>query len=316
MSSQPDEPSYQGRDERVQGLRQLAKWRATARVLTEALPYILQYDQKTIVVKYGGNAIGETGVADHFAQDIVLMRQTGIEPVVVHGGGPQIGAMLKKLEIKSSFVDGLRVTDQAAIDVVEMVLTGTVNKQIVSAINNAGGRAVGISGKDGHMIVAKKAFRTRKNPETGQIENVDLGFVGEPDKINTEVIETIVKADMICVIAPVGIGHQGETYNINADTVAGAVAGALNANRLLLLTDVPGVMDRNGHLIERLTAKEARDLIADGTISGGMIPKVETCIDAVERGVTAAVILDGRIQHVLLIELFTAHGAGTMITRD
>jgi len=316
MSSQPDEPIYQGKDERVQGLRQLAKWRATARVLTEALPYILQYDQKTVVVKYGGNAMGDVGVAEHFAQDIVLMRQTGIEPVVVHGGGPQIGAMLKRLEIKSSFVDGLRVTDQAAIDVVEMVLTGTVNKQIVSAINNAGGRAVGISGKDGQMIVAKKLVRTRTNPTTGNTETIDLGFVGEPDKINTEVIETIVKADMIAVIAPVGIGHHGETYNINADTVAGAVAGALSANRLLLLTDVPGVMDREGKLIERLTSKEARALIADGTISGGMIPKVETCIDAVERGVHAAVILDGRIQHVLLIELFTEHGAGTMIVRE
>jgi acetylglutamate kinase len=244
------------------------------------------------------------------------MRQTGIEPVVVHGGGPQIGAMLKRLEIKSSFVDGLRVTDQAAIDVVEMVLTGTVNKQIVSAINNAGGRAVGISGKDGQMIVAKKIVRTRTNPATGASETIDLGFVGEPDKINTEVIDTIVKADMIAVIAPVGVGHHGETYNINADTVAGAVAGAMNADRLLLLTDVPGVMDRQGHLIERLTAKEARALIADGTISGGMIPKVETCIDAVERGVHAAVILDGRIQHVLLIELFTEHGAGTMIVRE
>ena len=316
MSSQPDEPIYQGKDERVQGLRQLAKWRATARVLTEALPYILQYDQKTVVVKYGGNAMGDVGVAEHFAQDIVLMRQTGIEPVVVHGGGPQIGAMLKKLEIKSSFIDGLRVTDQAAIEVVEMVLTGTVNKQIVSAINNAGGRAVGISGKDGQMIVAKKAERTRVNPATGKAEKIDLGFVGEPDKINTQVIETIVKADMIAVIAPVGIGHHGETYNINADTVAGAVAGALNANRLLLLTDVPGVMDRQGNLIERLTSKEARALIADGTISGGMIPKVETCIDAVERGVLAAVILDGRIQHVLLIELFTERGAGTMIVRE
>jgi len=316
MSSQSDEPHFQGRDERVQSLRQLAKWRATARVLTEALPYILRYDQKTVVVKYGGNAIGETGVAEHFAQDIVLMRQTGIEPVVVHGGGPQIGAMLKKLEIKSSFVDGLRVTDQAAIDVVEMVLTGTVNKQIVNAINVAGGRAVGISGKDGHMIVAKKALRTRKNPETGKIENVDLGFVGEPSQINTQVIETIVKADMIAVIAPVGVGEHGETYNINADTVAGAVAGALHADRMLLLTDVPGVMDRQGNLIERLTPQQARELIADGTISGGMIPKVETCIDAVERGVRAAVILDGRIQHVLLIELFTEHGAGTMITRD
>ena len=316
MSSQPDDPIYQGKDERVQGLRQLAKWRATARVLTEALPYILRYDQKLVVVKYGGNAMGEVGVAEHFAQDVVLMRQTGIEPVVVHGGGPQIGAMLKRLEIKSSFVDGLRVTDQAAIDVVEMVLTGTVNKQIVSAINNAGGRAVGISGKDGQMIVAKKIVRTRTNPATGASETIDLGFVGEPDKINTEVIDTIVKADMIAVIAPVGVGHHGETYNINADTVAGAVAGAMNADRLLLLTDVPGVMDRQGHLIERLTAKEARALIADGTISGGMIPKVETCIDAVERGVHAAVILDGRIQHVLLIELFTEHGAGTMIVRE
>jgi len=313
--SSPDDPTFQGKDERIQNLRQLAKWRATARVLTEALPYILRYDQKTVVVKYGGNAMGEEGVAEHFAQDIVLMRQTGIDPVVVHGGGPQIGAMLKKLEIKSSFVDGLRVTDQAAIDVVEMVLTGTVNKQIVSAINNAGGRAVGVSGKDGQMIIAKKVVKTRRNPETGKEETVDLGFVGEPEEVNTEVLQAIVKADMIAVIAPVGIGKNGETYNINADTVAGAVAGALKADRMLLLTDVPGVMDRNGNLIERLTTTEARALIKDGTISGGMIPKVETCIDAAERGVRAAVILDGRVQHVLLIELFTEHGAGTMIVR-
>lgn len=313
--SSPDDKDYQGKDERVQSLRQLAKWRATARVLTEALPHILRYDQKTVVVKYGGNAMGDEGVAEHFAQDVVLMRQTGIDPVVVHGGGPQIGAMLKRLEIKSNFIDGLRVTDQAAIDVVEMVLTGTVNKQIVSAINNAGGRAVGVSGKDGQLIVAKKAIRTKKNPATGKEEIVDLGFVGEPEKINTEVIQTIVRADMIAVIAPIGIGHHGETYNINADTVAGAVAGAMSADRLLLLTDVPGVMDRQGNLIEQLTSTEARALIADGTISGGMIPKIETCIDAVERGVNAAVILDGRIPHVLLIELFTEHGAGTMILR-
>lgn len=313
--SSGEENAFQGKDERVANLRQLAKWRATARVLTEALPYILRYDQKTVVVKYGGNAMGEEGVAEHFAQDIVLMRQTGIDPVVVHGGGPQIGAMLKRLEIKSSFIDGLRVTDQAAIDVVEMVLTGTINKQIVTAINSAGGRAVGVSGKDGQLIVAKKLSRTRKNPETGTMETLDLGFVGEPDKVNIEVLQSIVRSDMIAVIAPIGIGEKGETYNINADTVAGAVAGALNADRMLLLTDVPGVMDRNGNLIERLTTTEARALIADGTISGGMIPKVETCIDAVERGVTAAVILDGRIQHVLLIELFTEHGAGTMITR-
>jgi acetylglutamate kinase len=313
--SSADEGNFQGKDERVQNLRQLAKWRATARVLTEALPYILRYDQKTVVVKYGGNAMAEEGVAEHFAQDVVLMRQTGIDPVVVHGGGPQIGAMLKRLEIKSSFVDGLRVTDQAAIDVVEMVLTGTINKQIVSAINSAGGKAVGISGKDGQLIVAKKLVRMKRNAETGQVEIVDLGFVGEPDKINIEVVRSIVRSDMIAVIAPIGIGEKGETYNINADTVAGAVAGALHADRMLLLTDVPGVMGRDGKLIERLTTTEARALIADGTISGGMIPKVETCIDAVERGVSAAVILDGRIQHVLLIELFTEHGAGTMIFR-
>ncbi len=313
MSSADDKEFVPGRDERVQNLRQQAKWRATARVLTEALPFILEYDQKTIVVKYGGNAMGEEGVASHFAQDIVLMRQTGINPVVVHGGGPQIGAMLKRLEIKSTFVDGLRVTDQAAIDVVEMVLTGTVNKQIVSAINMAGGKAVGVSGKDGQLILARKLLKMRNDPTTGKPERVDLGFVGEPEKVNTEVLKTIVQADMVAVIAPIGVGAHGETYNINADTVAGAVAGALNADRLLLLTDVPGVLDRNGNLIERLTATEARALIADGTISGGMIPKVETCIDAIDRGVQGAVILDGRIQHVLLIELFTEHGAGTMI---
>ena len=315
MSSSTDDPTFQGKDERVQNLRQLAKWRATARVLTEALPYILRYDQKTVVVKYGGNAMGEEGVANHFAQDIVLMRQTGIEPVVVHGGGPQIGTMLKRLEIKSNFIDGLRVTDQAAIDVVEMVLTGTINKQIVSAINNAGGKAVGVSGKDGQLIIAKKLVKTRRNPDTGKDETIDLGFVGEPEEINTEVLQTIVRADMVAVIAPIGVGRAGETYNINADTVAGAVAGALKADRMLLLTDVPGVMDRNGNLIARLTTTEARALIKDGTISGGMIPKVETCIDAAELGVRAAVILDGRVQHVLLIELFTEHGAGTMIVR-
>jgi acetylglutamate kinase len=313
MSSSSDDKDFHGRDERVQNLRQVAKWRATARVLTEALPFILEYDQKTLVVKYGGNAMGEEGVAAHFAQDIVLMRQTGINPVVVHGGGPQIGAMLKRLEIKSSFIDGLRVTDQAAVEVVEMVLTGTVNKQIVSAINNAGGKAVGVSGKDGQLIVARKLLREKTDAKTGKTEVIDLGFVGEPEKVNTEVLKTIVQADMIAVIAPIGVGRNGETYNINADTVAGAVAGALDADRLLLLTDVPGVLDRNGNLIERLTTTEARALIKDGTISGGMIPKVETCIDAIERGVKGAVILDGRIQHALLIELFTEHGAGTMI---
>ena len=294
-------------------LRVMARWRSTARVLVEALPYILQYDQKTIVVKYGGNAMAGSGAAD-FAQDIVLMKQTGIDPVVVHGGGPQIGAMLKKLQIPSHFVDGLRVTDAAAIEVVEMVLTGSINKQIVSSINAAGGRAVGVSGKDGNLVLAKKLERKKLDPETLAMKPVDLGFVGEPEKVNPEVIRVIMKSELIPVIAPIGVGPRGETYNINADTVAGAVAGAMQAERMILLTDVEGVLDREQKLIPRLTLAEARALIEDGTISGGMIPKIETAIDAVERGVKAAVILDGRIPHVLLLELFTEHGAGTLIT--
>ncbi|HJR56245.1 MAG TPA: acetylglutamate kinase [Rhizomicrobium sp.] len=297
-------------------LRVMARWRQTGRVLIEALPYILNYDQKTIVVKYGGNAMTGDGGTDDFSQDIVLMKQTGIDPVVVHGGGPQIGAMLKKMDIHSTFIDGLRVTDAAAVEVVEMVLTGSINKQIVTAINAAGGRAVGLSGKDGNMIVARKVAMTRTNPQTGQKEAVDLGFVGEPDKINPEVLHTMMKSEIIPVIAPVGVGTRGETYNINADTVAGAVAGALSAERLVLLTDVEGVLDKDKKLVPRLTVREARDLIADGTISGGMIPKIQTAIDAVESGVKAAVILDGRIPHVLLLELFTEHGAGTLITAE
>jgi acetylglutamate kinase len=285
-------------------LRVMARWRSTARVLVEALPYILKYDQKTIVVKFGGNAMAGGGAAADFAQDIVLMKQTGIDPVVVHGGGPQIGAMLKKLQIPSTFVDGLRVTDLAAVEVVEMVLTGSINKQIVSGINAAGGRAVGLSGKDSNLLIARKLVRN----------GVDLGFVGEPEKVAPEVLHTIMKSDLIPVIAPIGAGRNGETFNVNADTVAGAVAGAMGAERLILLTDVEGVLDREGKLIQKLTALEARALIADGTIKGGMIPKIETAIDAVEAGVKAAVILDGRIPHVLLLELFTEHGAGTLIT--
>jgi acetylglutamate kinase len=285
-------------------LRVMARWRSTARVLVEALPYILKYDQKTIVVKFGGNAMAGGGTAADFAQDIVLMKQTGIDPVVVHGGGPQIGAMLSKLQIPSTFVDGLRVTDQAAIDVVEMVLTGSINKQIVSSINAAGGRAVGLSGKDSTLVLAKKLLKN------GQ----DLGFVGEPEKINPDVLHTVMKAEMIPVIAPVGVGAEGETYNINADTVAGSVACAMKAERLILLTDVEGVLDHEKKLIPNLTVSEARALIQNGTIKGGMIPKIETAIEAVEGGVNAAVILDGRIPHVLLLELFTEHGAGTLIT--
>jgi acetylglutamate kinase len=294
-------------------LRLMARWRQTGRVLVEALPFILQYDQKTIVVKYGGNAMTGTGT-DDFSQDIVLMKQTGIDPVVVHGGGPQIGAMLKKLGIESSFIDGLRVTDAQAVEVVEMVLTGSINKRIVTGINAAGGRAVGLSGKDGNLVVAKKLALTRTDPATGQKELVDLGFVGEPDKVNPEVLHTIMKSEIIPVIAPIGVGPKGETFNINADTVSGAIAGALKAERLILLTDVEGVLDQEKKLIPRLSVREARALIADGTISGGMIPKIQTAIEAVEGGVNAAVILDGRIPHVLLLELFTEHGAGTLIT--
>lgn len=297
-----------GNTSQERNLRVLARWRSTARVLVEALPYILKYDQKTIVVKFGGNAMagGETTAAADFAQDIVLMKQTGIDPVVVHGGGPQIGAMLKKLQIPSNFVNGLRVTDEATMEVVEMVLSGSINKQIVSGINAAGGRAIGVSGKDGNLVIAKKLERS----------GIDLGFVGEPETVNPAVLRTIMSSEIVPVIAPIGVGANGETYNINADTVAGAVAGAMSAARLLLLTDVEGVLDRDKKLIPRLTVKEARALIADGTINGGMIPKIETAISAVEAGVSAAVILDGRIPHVLLLELFTEHGAGTMIIKE
>ena len=294
-------------------LRVMARWRSTARILVEALPYILQYDGKIIVVKFGGNAMTGT-VAEDFAQDIVLMKQTGMEPVIVHGGGPQIGAMLKKLAIPSTFIDGLRVTDQATMEIVEMVLTGSINKQIVTGINAAGGHAVGLSGKDGNLVIAKKIERAKIDPVTGESKTIDLGFVGEPEKINPEVLRTFIKSNLIPVIAPVGVGRHGETFNINADTVAGSVAGAMQAERLVLLTDVEGVFDQDGKLIPRLSLREARTLIADGTISGGMIPKIETAIDAVENGVNAAVILDGRIPHVLLLELFTQHGAGTLIT--
>ncbi len=296
-------------------LRQMARWRQTARVLVEALPFILRYDGQTIVVKYGGHAM-EGGVSQNFAQDIVLMKQTGIDPVVVHGGGPQIGQMLKRLGIKSEFVDGLRVTDASAIEVVEMVLTGSINKAVVSGINAAGGRAVGVSGKDGNLVVARKLELVKNDPKTGERMLIDLGFVGEPEAVNPEVLQTIMRSDLIPVIAPIGVGHKGETYNINADTVAGAVAGAISAARLVLLTDVEGVLDREGKLISRLTVSEARTLIKDGTISGGMIPKIETAIKAVDAGVRAAVILDGRIPHVLLLEIFTEHGAGTMITAE
>src|SRR5215469_13942360 len=273
---------------------------AKAAVLAEALPYMRRYAGHTLVVKYGGHAMGEGG--DSFARDVVLLKQVGIHPVIVHGGGPQIGQMLQRLGIESRFVDGLRVTDRPTMEVVEMVLAGTVNKQLVAAINGAGGCAVGLTGKDGGLIRARKLKRN----------GADLGFVGEPERIEHAVLASFRQSDIIPVIAPIGVGAGGETYNINADTVAGAVAAAVKASRFLLLTDVPGVLDARKQLIMELSAAEARRLIAEGTISGGMIPKVETCLEAVSGGAEAAVIVDGRVPHAILLELFT-EGAGTLI---
>ncbi len=277
-----------------------------AAVLAQALPYLRQYAGATILVKYGGHAMGagHASAGDPFAADVVLLQQVGIKPIVVHGGGPQIGQMLERLGIRSRFVDGLRVTDRATMEIVEMVLSGTINKQLVAAINAAGGCAIGLSGKDGELIRARKLRR----------DGDDLGFVGEPERVDGRVLATFRASDLIPVIAPVGVGADGATYNINADTVAGAVAAAVNAKRFLLLTDVAGVLDADRRLIPELTAAEARRLVADGTISGGMIPKVETCLEAVEGGVEAAVILDGRVPHAILLELFT-EGAGTLIRR-
>jgi len=290
----------------------LADAQSKAAVLSEALPYMRRYAGKTILVKYGGHAMGDEAIADSFARDIVLLKQVGIDPIVVHGGGPQIGQMLQRLKIKSDFIDGLRVTDQATVEIVEMVLSGSINKQIVSAINRVGGTAIGLSGKDGDLIRARKLARTRRDPDSNIEKVLDLGFVGEPETINTKVLETLERSDIIPVIAPIGVGADGETYNINADTVAGAVAAAMDAVRLLLLTDIAGVLDGEKRLISEMSAAQARALIADGTISGGMIPKVETCLEAVDGGVEAAVILDGRVAHAILLELFT-EGAGTLI---
>lgn len=284
-----------------------------ARILSEALPFMQRYDKRTIVVKYGGHAMGDEALGAEFARDIVLLKQSGINPIVVHGGGPQIGAMLTRLGIKSEFSGGLRITDKATVEVVEMVLAGSINKQIVAQLNQAGGQAVGLCGKDGNLIVARKINQKIHDPESNIEKILDLGFVGEPEKINPAILETILKSDIIPVIAPVGVSRSGETYNINADTVAGAIAAAMNAARLLLLTDVRGVLDKQGKLIERLSVGEARALMKDGTISGGMIPKIETCIESVEGGVEAVVILDGRERHAALLELFTEHGVGTLI---
>ncbi|HEX6979851.1 MAG TPA: acetylglutamate kinase [Alphaproteobacteria bacterium] len=288
---------------------------ANARVLSEALPYMRRFAGKTVVVKYGGHAMGDDKVASDFARDVVLLKQVGINPIVVHGGGPQIGQMLQRLDIKSDFVDGLRVTDAKTVEIVEMVLAGSINKAIVAHINKVGGCAIGLSGKDGGLIQARKLTRTKRDPDSNIERVLDLGFVGEPERIEPKILETLARSDIIPVIAPVGQGPDGETYNINADTVAGAIAGAVRAARLLMMTDVVGVLDRNKNLLSTLSVDQVRALIADGTIHGGMIPKVETCLMAVEKGVEAAVILDGRVQHAILLELFTERGVGTLIGR-
>jgi len=286
-----------------------------ARILSEALPHMQRYDEEIVVVKYGGHAMGDEEAARQFARDIVLLEQTAINPVVVHGGGPQIGDMLKRLGIQSAFAAGLRVTDKASMEVVEMVLSGSINKQIVGFINGAGGKAVGLCGKDGNMVRARRVTRSVYDAETKTEREVDLGFVGEPEHVDTAVLDQIIGKELIPVLAPVATSSTGDTYNVNADTFAGAIAGALKAKRLLLLTDVPGVLDKSKALIEQLSVDEARRLIADGTITGGMIPKVETCIYALEQGVEGVVILDGKVPHAVLLELFTDHGAGTLIHR-
>ncbi len=300
----------------VDKAKRRVEWLAQAGILTEALPYMRRYNDKTLIVKYGGHAMGDDNLARLFARDVVLMQQVGINPIVVHGGGPQIGRMLEKMAKKSVFIDGLRVTDKETVEIVEMVLAGSLNKQIVGTLQAEGGYAVGLCGKDGGLIRAQKLRRTKRDPESNIEKVLDLGFVGEPIGCDTTVLDCFRGTDIIPVVAPIGLGDDGETYNINADTAAGAIAGATGAQRLMLLTDVPGVLDKNGELIRDLTVSQARDLQKDGTISGGMIPKIETCIQAVEQGAEASVILDGRQAHAVLLELFTEHGSGTLIRPD
>lgn len=285
-----------------------------ARILSGALPFMQDYDGETVVVKYGGHTMGSAELSRKFARDIVQLKLSGVHPIVVHGGGPQIGRMLQRLNIKSDFEDGLRVTDRETVEVVRMVLAGSINKQVVADIQREGGHAIGISGKDGNLMRARKLRRTRKDPESNIERILDLGFVGEPAEVNATVLETILYSDAIPVIAPLGVSKEGDTYNINADTFAGAIAIAANAKRLLLLTDVEGVLDSEGELVRELTPQGAKDLIQNGTIKGGMIPKIETCMSVVDTGVDCVVILDGRVPHIVLLELFTEHGVGTRLS--
>ena len=291
-------------------------WLDKVATLIESLPYMKQYSGLSVVIKFGGHAMGEQASIEAFARDIVFLQQVGAKPIVVHGGGPQIGSMLARLEMESNFIDGLRVTDQQTISIVEMVLAGAINKSLVTSISAAGGMSVGISGKDGNLMIAKKLTHRTKDTDSA-IENlVDLGYVGIPDKVDKQVLDALLGVNMIPVVAPLGLGADGQTYNINADTAAGSIASALNASRLLMLTDVDGVLDDSGELIPRLSIAQARQLILNGVIKGGMIPKVETCIQAVQSGAGAAVILDGRKKHAVLVELFTEHGIGTLIHAD
>ena len=294
-------------------IQETKHWLRTARTISEALPFLRRYAGKTLVIKYGGHAMGDAKLSDSFARDIVLLQQVGMNPVVVHGGGPQIGDMLGRLKIESSFVDGLRVTDQPTMEVVEMVLCGSINKQIVNTINAVGGTAIGLSGKDGGLIRAGKLQRTRRDPDSHIEKVLDLGFVGEPREINPGILTMFEQSNVIPVVAPVGVDADGQSYNINADTAAGAIAGAVGAARLYLLTDVVGVLDKSGALIEEMSDTEARSCIEDGTVGGGMIPKLETCIAAIQNGVGAATILNGGVPHALLLEIFTERGVGTII---
>lgn len=287
-----------------------------ANILSEALPHMQRYDRQTVVVKYGGHAMGDAKLAQGFARDIVMLKQSGVNPVVVHGGGPQIGGMLDRLKIESEFKAGLRVTDDKTISVVEMVLAGSINKSIVAAINAEGGRAVGISGKDANLMRVKKLEKQVADPDSNLMQAVDLGFVGEPDVVDPHVVDILTQSDLIPVVAPTAVGPDGNTYNVNADTFAGALAAAMKAKRLLLLTDVPGVLDKSGNLLKWLSVDEVHALIEDGTITDGMIPKVESCLSVIEQGVEAVVILNGKVPHAVLLELLTEHGAGTMLRAD
>lgn len=285
-----------------------------ARILAEALPHMIDYDEQTVVVKFGGHAMGDQALADAFAKDIVYLKQSGVNPVVVHGGGPQIKSMLDKLQIESEFRHGLRVTDKPTVEIVEMVLAGKINKEIVAAINRQGGKAVGISGKDANLMIARK-ITEMPDPTSNLMQAVDIGYVGDPAEVHPHIIDVISQSDLIPVVAPIGFDREGHTYNINADTFASALAARMKAKRLLLLTDVAGVLDKDKRLIAELDLEEARVLIRDGTIQGGMIPKVEGCIEVVEAGVEAVVIIDGRVPHCVLLELLTEHGVGTMFGR-